>query len=479
MSGAAAATTTPRRCDLAAVASVRMTGKVLDAVRATIGARPAESGGVFGADADGVIRCYAFDDGADATGVSYSPNIARLNALLSKRWNPRGIAFAGFAHSHPPGCRAPSIGDRVYAKAILAALPHLEALFMPIVMSGDCGHACEVLPFVAERADGGDVAIRAAAIEIVEPSPPQQRARRAPHPILNDRAFVRVRDAYDLERLAYSRVICVGCGGAAAFIEDLARAGTGEFVLIDPDRVAIENIATQQAYRRDVGRAKVAAIADRIGDVNPHARVLARRARAETIGLETWREWARAPLGSHCVAPESVLLLGMTDSFPAQAFVNRIALLTGIPSLCAQLYAEGAAAELSFTVPGVTKACHRCMLASRWDAYANGYVNVAGTAGAPLAATARVNAIKLFLTLAILHHGADHPRWGGLLRRIGTRSLVQIRMDPDVGTKLGLRAFQRLFEAAGDAAFFDEAIWHGEDARPDCPDCGGAGCGRA
>src|SRR5947209_191492 len=65
-------------------------------------------------------------------------------------------------------------------------------------------------------------------------------------------------------------------------------------------------------------------------------------------------------------SPVITLLCGLTDSFWAQAQVNRLALHLGIPSLCAQQYQYGQAAEITFTYPGVTPACHRCMLNSRY-----------------------------------------------------------------------------------------------------------------
>ncbi len=291
-----------------------------------------------------------------------------------------------------------------------------------------------------------------------------------------DRAFDRVRQAYDLDRLANSRVICVGCGGSAAVIEDLARAGVGEFVLVDPDRFSSTNIGTQLAYRRDVGWRKVEVIASRLRQINPRVCVKTKTVIAQRLDIESWRRLAAKPF---LFGPEPVqtLLLGMTDSFEAQAFVNRVALLLGIPSLCAQVYAEGRAAEITFTHPSATKACHRCMLAPRYEAYEGGFQNDVGSAGAPIFSTARLNALKGFISLALLHRDSSHPRWGKLLERIGDRTLVQVRMDPDVGHSLGLKVFDRVFgEADKERVLFDEAVWLPQLPEPECPDCGGKGC---
>src|SRR5688500_12580900 len=86
--------------------------------------------------------------------------------------------------------------------------------------------------------------------------------------------FRRVVDAYDLPRLSQSHVTSIGIGGAAPFVEELARAGVACQTVIDGDAVSETNLATQQVYRRDIGRPKVAAVADRMRDINPAAVVV-------------------------------------------------------------------------------------------------------------------------------------------------------------------------------------------------------------
>ena len=292
------------------------------------------------------------------------------------------------------------------------------------------------------------------------------------------KTFARVQKAYDLERMAASRIIYVGAGGAASFIEELARAGVGEHILIDPDIVSEENLATQQTYRRDIGRPKVECIAERLQDINPGASVRTYPQLLDDLDDDAFEQLIRTPL-SDGRPPAITLLCGLTDNFYAQARVNRLALQFGLPSLCAQLYFEGRGAEITFTYPGVTPACHRCILSSRYDAFLHeGYTNTVTSDGTPIFATTRLNAIKGFVALALLHYGTDHPRWGGLLTRIGKRNLLQVRMDPD----LALKTFEHVFEGADQSSIlFDETVWRSQDQEgidtgyPPCPDCGGTG----
>lgn len=293
--------------------------------------------------------------------------------------------------------------------------------------------------------------------------------------------FNRVQDAYDLALMRRARIIGVGAGGAADWFEAMARAGVGQFVMIDPDVVSETNLATQQTYRKDIGRPKVDCIAERIRDINPTARIVAIQKSLDEINDDEMRRLALDPLGGR--ESDRTVLCGLTDNFFAQARINRLALHLGIPSLCAQVYREGRGAEITFSYPGVTPACHRCILSSRYRHFLEqGQANDVTSHGTPIFSTTRLNAIKGFLTLAIIHHGSGHPRWGTMLSRIGKRNLVQLRLDPDFMETLGMKVFDRVFEGADkDRLFFDEVVWLPQDHEcPEtgyapCPDCGGTG----
>lgn len=290
-----------------------------------------------------------------------------------------------------------------------------------------------------------------------------------------DMAFIRVRAAYDLAHLTVCRVVCVGAGGSAGFIEDLARTGVGQIVLIDPDVIELPNVARQMVYRRDLGRRKVTALAERLSDINPSASVQAHAKRLDDFSDDAMRSLLFDPCPGG-PAPRLTLLCGLTDSFAAQARVNRLALKFGVPSLCAQTYAEGRGGEITFTYPGITPACHRCVLRQRYDYHAVNAAHPMTSRGSPIFTTAAINAIKGYVTLALLHHGMDHPRWGSMLSEIAERNLIQIRLDPRIAASLMLGAFERVFAGADHSRlFFGEPIWLPQAPEPSCPDCGGQG----
>jgi len=147
---------------------LKMTRAVYEAIRQTVGRLPAETGGALGGRyEDEIITAFQFDAEARRTGATYSPNTAFLNRLFQEDWNPRGIRLLSFVHSHPPGCKYISHGDRVYAARILAAIPELKQLYLPIVMSTGDGMPFEIVPFVALRDGEGGVIIEEAELVIV------------------------------------------------------------------------------------------------------------------------------------------------------------------------------------------------------------------------------------------------------------------------------------------------------------------------
>ena len=71
--------------------------------------------------------------------------------------------------------------------------------------------------------------------------------------------------------IAKAHVLIVGIGGVGSWVaESLARSGVGEITLVDMDHVAESNINRQiHALESTLGMAKVTAMKERIGQINP------------------------------------------------------------------------------------------------------------------------------------------------------------------------------------------------------------------
>lgn len=78
-----------------------------------------------------------------------------------------------------------------------------------------------------------------------------------------------------VEKLKNSKVAVFGIGGVGSYVvEALARAGVGNFILVDKDTVSVSNINRQLIATHDtVGKYKVDVAKERILSINPNANV--------------------------------------------------------------------------------------------------------------------------------------------------------------------------------------------------------------
>lgn len=79
----------------------------------------------------------------------------------------------------------------------------------------------------------------------------------------------------NIEKLQKSKVAVFGIGGVGSYVvEGLARAGIGNFILVDSDDVSISNLNRQIiATTKTIGKSKVEVAKDRILEINPNANV--------------------------------------------------------------------------------------------------------------------------------------------------------------------------------------------------------------
>ena len=78
-----------------------------------------------------------------------------------------------------------------------------------------------------------------------------------------------------INKLQKSKVAIFGIGGVGSFVvEGLARAGIGNFILVDKDKVDVTNLNRQIiATRKTIGKSKVEVAKQRILEINPDAKV--------------------------------------------------------------------------------------------------------------------------------------------------------------------------------------------------------------
>ena len=293
-----------------------------------------------------------------------------------------------------------------------------------------------------------------------------------PH-IKPDMYFSKVASLYP-KHVLEKVIVCVGTGGARSFLENMARGGFKYFILMDADIVSPTNIATQGVFISEMGRKKTEVIRERIMDINPEAEVLCvDKFLDNNMSDEEFKRYLDKYSNRKST---DYLILGCTDSFEAQKRSSMIALKYGIPYLAAMMYAEGAAAEVIFTYPGVTASCPRCMLRDRFEKYEHGFVNDVDSSACPIFATERMNSLKGYIALMLLMYGEDAANpLSRMLEDVKDRNFVEIRLTPYLReTKLGIGLFDRIFSSASKYVFFDETIWVPQ--HPDSPEYGMEPC---
>jgi proteasome lid subunit RPN8/RPN11 len=104
-------------------------------IATTVGARPAEHGGLLlgPADSDEITEFW-FDPGPQRGRTTYSPDTATMNRLLRERWRPRGLDWKGMVHSHPRGFEELTPGDLAYIARLLATNADLKRFVAPIAL---------------------------------------------------------------------------------------------------------------------------------------------------------------------------------------------------------------------------------------------------------------------------------------------------------------------------------------------------------
>lgn len=148
--------------------------------------------------------------------------------------------------------------------------------------------------------------------------------------------------------------IIMGCGSVGSLVAlELARAGVGNFLLIDNDVVEYHNICRHQCSVLDVGEYKTDALAKRILQINPTANISSQAKIVEQIGKNVFDEF--------CHVDDSIII-GCADNRAADVYANSIAVSYGIPFLSIGFWERAFAGELFYYLPNKNMPCYKCAL---------------------------------------------------------------------------------------------------------------------
>jgi molybdopterin/thiamine biosynthesis adenylyltransferase len=159
----------------------------------------------------------------------------------------------------------------------------------------------------------------------------------------------RLEGLFDPSLLPEKKVVIVGLGtGGSTIAAELARAGVGNFTLVDFDRLKVANLSRHICGLSDLGRLKTHAVRDYLYNTSMVARV-------ETFEFDVTSDAARLEQ----ILAGADLLIGATDSEDAKALLNRTAWKLGIPGVYGAAYDLGFGGDVFLAEPP-DGACYEC-----------------------------------------------------------------------------------------------------------------------
>lgn len=287
------------------------------------------------------------------------------------------------------------------------------------------------------------------------------------------RAGLRARlDGIVPDDVAGRRVLLAGAGSVGSLLaEGLVRSGVEHFVVVDPELVGAENLSRTVYVSADVGQPKVVALPRRLQAINPEVRVDVHPGDVAAV--------PRDVLGS--IVAGCDLVVAATDDTRAQAMLDRVSYLAGVPAVFPGMYAGGRGGELVFTVPGLSS-CYRCATAVRHsqeavERPARDY-GVKGRLAGEIALgsdIAHVTSAATKVALALLEMGRqDDSSTGSLTRDFLLPGMAQGHDRPATMVLFAnvpaYSFFPKVFEGVpGQGAW--QAVWLEVTGDPACPLC--------
>jgi len=146
-------------------------------------------------------------------------------------------------------------------------------------------------------------------------------------------------------------VIISGCGSVGSLVAlELARAGVGNFLLIDNDTMAYHNICRHQCGTSDVGKFKVNAVRERISQINPSAQVLTQSTILEEVPENVFETFC----------DKGAVIVGCADNREGDFYANKISCIFNIPFVSIGFWERAFAGEIFYSIPSKTP-CYQCL----------------------------------------------------------------------------------------------------------------------
>jgi molybdopterin/thiamine biosynthesis adenylyltransferase len=266
--------------------------------------------------------------------------------------------------------------------------------------------------------------------------------------------------------------LTVGVGAGSFAVEKLARLCPRRLKCCDPDIVEAQNLS-RTLYTADDARAarrKTAALERRLAEVAPWVEVVSSPRSVTALSSNELDELF-----------EGVdLVVAGTDSFEAQALLNREAVTRRVPAVFVGLHQGGESGRVVWYVPGET-GCYRCVAPERYEAAEgdSGGVDLDGAIGSIIDGQF-VDMVALKVCVAILDRGRG-TAMGRFYQQMRGRNDVVVRCAAGAGwgeqmwdavlADLPDRPKDYAAELKREALLAMDTLWLRGPANPLCPDC--------
>jgi molybdopterin/thiamine biosynthesis adenylyltransferase len=158
----------------------------------------------------------------------------------------------------------------------------------------------------------------------------------------------------ETDALREGRVAIFGLGSGGSFIaRELVKAGVGNLLLADHDRLEAGNFSRHECGLADLGRLKVNAVKDSLLQHNPALNLTALPIKLDGSSLAHFMEAVREF--------DPVVLIGATDTRESRLLLNRLGSLGGWVTIFAGVFRRAYGGQVLRVVPGLT-ACYQCFV---------------------------------------------------------------------------------------------------------------------
>jgi molybdopterin/thiamine biosynthesis adenylyltransferase len=180
----------------------------------------------------------------------------------------------------------------------------------------------------------------------------QIEARQVQAVPVQEELFSRVHGLYetDVLKTQTALIIGVGSGGSTIAIE-LAKAGVGNFILVDHDRLEIVNVVRHVCGISDLGRFKTKAVRDLILEKNPFANVETHQEKCDW----NWRSQLEQ------LVKRANIVFCCTDNRPSRMLVNEVTVAQHRTCIYGGTFRRAYGGQVLRVIPGQTM-CYQCFI---------------------------------------------------------------------------------------------------------------------